>query len=34
MEIAKSALKKGLPIALIQELTGLSEQEIENLRNA
>jgi predicted transposase/invertase (TIGR01784 family) len=32
LKLAKSALNKGLPIALIQELTGLNEQEIESLR--
>ncbi|MGF1534653.1 MAG: Rpn family recombination-promoting nuclease/putative transposase, partial [Bernardetiaceae bacterium] len=32
IEIAKSALNKGLDIALIQDLTGLSNEEIEKLK--
>ncbi|HMQ48985.1 MAG TPA: hypothetical protein PKA00_06085 [Saprospiraceae bacterium] len=32
IEIAKSALKNGLDVALIQKLTGLSKDEIEQLK--
>jgi predicted transposase YdaD len=32
MEIAKTGLKEGLSIELIMKLTGLSKEEIENLK--
>jgi predicted transposase/invertase (TIGR01784 family) len=33
MEIAKNALKEGLPVAFIQRLTGLTKEQIEGIEN-